>query len=310
MAPVDISVLIPCLNEAENVAAIAEAVARELAAAAVTYNITFIDNGSKDGTVELVKDLCARDSRVRLIANNRNFGQMRSPTYGIYQTDGRAVIGISADFQDPPEMIGAFIARWRAGARIVLGVRQSENTSLLLRSVRAVGYGFFARFADYPVIPGATGFGLYDRAVVDCLKAWKDPEPFFRGMLVESGFPLETVPYHRPPRAGGETKNNLATLTSFFLSGLTMSSKRLLRLPIYISFCLFAVSAAALAGALIALVVGRGFWALLATALLAFVFGMLFFFIGLIGDQVRLISEMVRNTPLVIEKERVNFPVN
>ncbi|MDB5484056.1 MAG: hypothetical protein JWO83_5109 [Caulobacteraceae bacterium] len=308
--PVDISVLIPCLNEAENVLAIADAVAGALVASGVSYNITFIDNGSSDGTVDLVKGLCGRDDRVRLIVNNRNFGQMRSPTYGIYQTDGRAVVGIAADFQDPPELIGEFIARWRAGAQIVLAVRQSENTSFLLRALRAVGYGFFNRFGDYPVIPGATGFGLYDRVVVDCLKSWRDPEPFFRGMLVESGFPLETVPYHKPPRAGGRTKNNLRTLVSFALSGVANSSKKLLRAPIYISLVLFAVSAVAAAGSLVGLVMGARVLGALVTAVLALLFALLFFFVGLIGDQVRLISEMARNVPLVTEKERVNFPVD
>src|SRR5665213_1729805 len=156
---IDISVLIPCLNEEENVLPIAAAIAAELEKVGVSYDIIFIDNGSDDGTIDLIKGLCARDERVRLIVNNKNFGQMRSPTYGIYQTTGKAVIGISADFQDPPSLIGELIARWRAGTRIVLGVRQSEKTSLVLRFIRAVGYGFFARFGDYRVIPGATGFG-------------------------------------------------------------------------------------------------------------------------------------------------------
>ena len=165
--------------------------------------MVFIDNGSTDGTIDILKGICAADPRIRLIVNNRNYGQMRSPTHGIYQTTGAAVVAISSDFQDPPELIGQFIERWRAGAIIVLGVRQSEKQSPLMRSIRAIGYGFFERFGDYRVIPGATGFGLYDRRVVDTLKQWRDPEPFFRGMLVESGYRLETIPYHRPGRAGG-----------------------------------------------------------------------------------------------------------
>jgi polyisoprenyl-phosphate glycosyltransferase len=306
--PVDISVLIPCLDEAENVDAIANAVRVEMAKADVSYEVVFIDNGSTDGTPDLIKSLCTKDSRVRLIVNNKNYGQMRSPTYGIYQTTGAAVIGLSADFQDPPELIGELIARWRRGAKIVLGVRQSEKTSLLLRSIRAIGYGFFKRFGDYPVIPGATGFGLYDREVVDCLKRWRDPEPFFRGMLVESGFSVETIPYHRPLRAGGVTKNSLRSLFSFALSGLANSSKKLLRWPIYLSLLVFAATALTAAAAVVMVVLGQSALTLWLLAAAELGFGLVFLFIGIIGEQVRLISEMCRNVPLVVEKERVNFP--
>ena len=305
---IDISVLIPCLNEAENVEAIAAAVASELRAAGESYEIVFIDNGSDDGTAEIIKGLCGRDGRIRLIVNNRNFGQMRSPTYGIFQTSGRAVIGLSADFQDPPGLIGEFIRRWRAGVPIVLATRRPENTSMMLRLIRAVGYWFFARFGDYRVIPGATGFGLYDRAVVECLRAWRDPEPFFRGMLVESGFAIETIAYDRPERAGGVTKNNLATLSSFAISGLANSSKKLLRVPIYVSFILFSFGIVFVCVEIVSSFTRRqsGYTVLL--LFIDFAFAILFFFIGLLGEQIRLISETIRNVPLVTEKERINFP--
>lgn len=305
---IEISAIIPCLNEEENVEGIARAVTEQLSKVAASHEIIFIDNGSSDRTVALVKQLCASDPRIRLIVNNQNYGQMRSPTHAIYQTRGRAVVGVCADFQDPPEMIPQLVERWRAGAKIVLGVRRSEDTSLLLRSLRAVGYGFFSRFGDYRVIPGATGFGLYDRVVVDCLKRWRDPEPFFRGMLVESGFELETIPYHRPPRAAGETKNNFGTLFSFAVSGLASSSKQLLRLPITLSLVLMAATVVTGIVAIVELAVGgpalTTFLLMIAGGLFSFVF----LFLGLIGEQVRLISAMVRGAPLVIEKERVNFP--
>ncbi len=303
----EVSAVIPCLNEVENAAAIAAAVVAEFEKIGVTYEIIFIDNGSTDGTVAVVKALCAANPNIRLIVNTRNYGQLRSPTYGIYQASGDAVIGVCADFQDPPELLGDFIARWRAGALIVLGVRQSENTTWFLRAIRAVGYGFFERFGDYRVIPGATGFGLYDRRVVDCLKAWRDPEPFFRGMLVETGFTLETIPYHRPERAGGASKNTAATLFSFALSGLAGSSKNLLSLPIYIALVSLPVTAATFLVALVTAVLGHSPWLALSwTAALA-AFSMICLFMGLIGVQIKLISEISRNTPLVIEKERVNF---
>ncbi len=304
----DISVLIPCLNEAENVEAITAEIVAELKAADVSYEIIFIDNGSTDGTPDLIKNLGANDNRIRLIVNNRNFGQMRSPTYGIYQTSGRAVIGISADFQDPTNLIGPFIDRWRAGTHIVLGVRHTEKMSLTMRIVRGIGYGFFEKFGDYRVIPGATGFGLYSREVVDCLKLWRDPEPFFRGMLVESGFSLETIPYHRPGRAGGVSKNNFGTMLSFALSSLASCSKKLLRVPLYIATFMGFAAAATLVAAGLMFVVGQGSWTPVLISGATFCFSLIFLFLGLIGEQVRLISEMTRGVPLVTEKERFNFP--
>lgn len=305
--PIDVSVVLPCLNEEANVVGIAEAVAEALQRARASYEIIFIDNGSTDNTVPLIKSMCAGDSRIRLIVNNRNYGQMRSPTHGIYQASGKAIIGMCADFQDPPALLETFITRWRAGARIVLGVRKSEKSSLISRFFRTVGYGFLRRFADYPVIPGATGFGLYDREVVDCLARWREPEPFFRGMLVESGFNLEIIPYNRPQRAGGRSKNNIGSILSFGLSALASSSKELLRLPFYVAIAASILTAVTLLAATASALLGGAVGGFLLVALIEVNFILLFGFLGLIGEQIRLISERTRNTPLVIEKERVNF---
>lgn len=303
----EVSVVIPCFNEEENVEAIAEAVATELRALNADYEIIFIDNASSDRTVELVTAMCAADPRIKLIANNRNYGQMRSPTYGIYQATGSAVIAMCADFQDPTALIPEFVSRWRAGAPIVLGARASEKTSVQLGLVRRAAYGFLSQFADYQVIPGATGFGIYDRRVVDALSAWREPEPFFRGMLVESGFPIEVISYDRPERAGGKSKNNFSTLLSFALSGLASSSRNLLRLPFYAAALLVGLSGLTVLGGLVAVLLGSspGLW--LIALLIEFCFALTFVFLGLMGEQIRLIAERGRNTPLVIEKARINL---
>jgi polyisoprenyl-phosphate glycosyltransferase len=308
-APIEISAMVPCLNEAEYVARLVEAILTQFRTAVVSsWEIVFIDNGSTDGTIDIIKRLCAEDPRIRLIVNNRNFGQIRSPVHAIYQTRGAAVIGISADFQDPPELIGEMIAKWRAGTRIVLAVRRSEDMSGLMRFSRAMFYGFMARFADYPVIPGATGFGLFDREVIECLRQWRDPEPFFRGMLVESGYSLETIPYHRPPRAAGLSKNDFWSLLGFALSSIAACSRGLLRAPLYLAALVFVALAATILAGLVLAVVGRPIGALWLSAAVELGFGLVFLFLGLIGEQVRLVVEMARNRPLVTERERVNFP--
>jgi polyisoprenyl-phosphate glycosyltransferase len=304
----ELSIVIPCFNEQENVAAICRAVAEQAERHAMSFEIILIDNRSTDATREIIRRLCAEDGRVRAIFNNRNYGQMRSPTHGIYQARGRAVIGMCADFQDPPEMIGEFVRLWRGGAKIVLGQRRSERSGLMLGAMRRVGYALLGRVADYPVIPNVTGFGLFDRQVVEALSRWNEPEPFFRGMLVESGYPIALVPFDRPPRAAGETKNGIGSLFAFALSGLAGSAKALLRLPITLSLIVAPIALALLSAGLVALPLGGPAATLLLLALATGMFATLLLFVGLIGDQVRLIAERTRGVPLVIEDARLNFP--
>jgi len=304
----DISVVIPCYNEEENAAAIIAAAVDQLEPLGLSFEIVVIDNHSQDRTVEIVKAICASDRRVRLIVNSRNFGQMRSPAYAIYQTRGRAVIGLAADFQDPPELIPAMVAFWQQGVDIVLGVRRTEErVSPALRMFRRLSYWLASNFGDYPVVPNATGFGLYTRRVVEATRQISEPEPFFRGMLVETGYRLELIPYPRPPRAAGSSKNNFFSLLDFAMSALAGSSKRLLRIPMYIgAFGIMLAAVLLLIGA-VDLLIGRASAGWFIAAAIEAHFAVLFGFVGLLGDNVRIISERTRNTPMVLEQERVNF---
>ncbi len=307
-AEVELSFAIPCYNEEANVVAMYEAVTAEAERHASGHEIIFIDNCSTDRTRELLRDLCARDSRVRAIFNNRNYGQMRSPTYAIYQAAGSAVIGMCCDFQDPPALIGEFVRQWRAGAQVVVGQRKSEKTTVLLGLVRKAGYAFFRRFGDYPLIPGVTGFGLYDREVVDMLASWNEPEPFLRGIVVESGYRLAVVSYDRPQRSAGRTSNDFWTLLNFALSGIGGSAKSLLRLQL-ICAIFMSVFAMLLAVATLIRFAIYGYSPVLLILTVFFaLFSVMLMFLGLIGDQVRLLAERMRNIPLVIEQERLNFP--
>ena len=304
----ELSVVIPCYNEEENAAAIAAAVVEQMDKVCASFDIIFIDNGSSDRTVEIVRGLCARDPRIKLIVNTRNFGQLRSPTHALFEATGRAVIGIVADFQDPPEMIPLFVERWRNGADIVLATSETKKIAPLFAAMRRLSYGLQRKFGDYPIIPNATGFGLYDAKVVRAIAALNEPEPFFRGLLVETGFAIETIPFKRPPRAAGRSKNGFLALLDFALSALAGSSKGLLRVPLYVSFFIFLATVVTMIGAVYSMLVGANPRMWLFAALLEFQFGLLFLFLGLLGVQVRMISDRTRGTPLVIERERVNFP--
>ena len=307
-ADIDVSVVIPCYNEEMNAGPIAQAVIEQLEPLGLSFDIIFIDNHSTDNTVAIIKAMCQRDPRIRLIANTRNFGQMRSPTHGIYAARGRAVIGMCADFQDSPELLPHFVRRWQDGVDIVLGVRETEDSGIMLTAIRALSYWLAKNFGDFQTIPNATGFGLYSRRVVDAIKALNEPEPFYRGLLVETGFPLETINYVRPARVRGKSKNNFFTLLDFAIAGLTGSSKRLLRAPLYLSVLGALVSLLMLVGAGIAFFTGRPIAGWLIGMVLQAQFALIFGFMGLMGDHIRQISERTRGTPLVLERERVNFP--
>lgn len=304
----ELSIVIPCYNEEDNVRAICAAVTAEAERHAASHEIILIDNRSTDRTRVLIRELCASDRRIRAIFNTRNFGQMRSPTHGIYQASGAAVIGMCADFQDPPELIGPFMQRWREGAPVVLAQRRSEKTALPLALVRDGGYAFLHRFGDYPVLPDVTGFGLYDRMVVDSLARWNEPEPFFRGMLVESGYHIALIPFDRPQRAAGTSKNNLNALFDFALSGLAASGKRLLRLPVLMAVYAGLITLLLLVAAVAAVFLDGPVWALLGLALGGGMFAVILLVLGLMGEQLRILTERSRGLPLVIEQERINFP--
>jgi glycosyltransferase involved in cell wall biosynthesis len=306
--PPEISVAIPCRNEAENAEAIAAAVISKLEPIVSSFDIIFIDNNSDDRTVEIIRGMCARDPRIRLIVNARNFGQMRSPTHAIYQAGGKAVIGMCADFQDSPDLIPEFVRRWRAGVDIILGVRLTEKSGPILTFMRGLSYELLKRFGDYPFIPNATGFGLYDRRVIEALRELNEPEPFLRGLLVETGYSLETIPFKRPPRAAGRTNNTFFILLDFALNGLAGSSRKLLRGPLYVAFFLGLLTVICLGGAAWAALTAHSVQLWLLAAMIEGQFCLLFGFLGLLGVQVALVSERTRNQPLVLERERINFP--
>lgn len=304
---IEISVVIPCRNEEANVERMAMAVIAQMEQVSDSFEVIFIENFSTDRTVEILRQLCAREPRVRAIINTRNFGQMRSPTHGIFQARGRAVINLCCDFQDPPELIPEFVRRWRNGSDIVLGVREQEKSSPMLTAMRNLSYGLQRKFGDYPIIPNATGFGIYDARVVRAIERLNEPEPFFRALLVETGYPIEIIPFPRVPRAAGKSNNNFFTLLDFALNGLAGSSKSLLRYPLYVGFIASILTMTCLFGAVFAAFTGRSVQLWLFAAMLEGQFALLFLFLGLMGVQVGLVSDRTRNGPLVVERERINF---
>ena len=248
-----ISVVTPCYNEEANVRELYERIKAVFAALpAYRYEQIFIDNASRDGTVAVLRELAAADSGVKVILNARNFGHIRSPYYALLQAGGDAVVGMASDLQDPPELIPAFLERWEQGAKAVMGVKEESDETLLMYSVREAYYRLLGRIADIQIVRQATGFGLYDRAVIEQLRRLDDPYPYFRGLMADLGFETATMPYRQPQRRRGITKNNFYSLYDLAMLGIVNHSKVPLRLATIFGFVVGALSFVVALGYLVA----------------------------------------------------------
>lgn len=306
-----LTILVPCRNEQGNVAVLAEAVTRIMTAETqAEWRLLFIDNASTDGTADELRRLSAGNPRIGAILNLRNFGHVRSPYHGLLQAPGDAVIVMAADLQDPPELIPQFIRKWREGYPVVLGQKVNSEESWLFFTVRRAYYKLVKRLADVDLVENATGFGLYDRQVIEQLRGLDEPYPYVRGLVCELGYPIARVPYEQPQRKRGITKNNFYTLYDVAMLGITSHSKVPLRLATMIGF---AASALSFAVGLAYLVYKLVFWERFALGMAPVVIGLFFFasvqlfFIGILGEYLGSIHTKVTKRPLVVEKERVGF---
>lgn len=305
------TVVTPCYNEQENAEPLYEAI-REVMARFPQYDYDhlYIDNCSTDGTVAILRRLAAKDRRVKVIVNARNFGHIRSPYHGLLQGDGDAVIYMASDFQDPPDMIPQLIEAWEKGARMVLGIKTQSSESPLLYALRTAYYRLVARLSDIDLNENSTGFGLYDRIVIEALRKIDDPYPYFRGLISEIGFEPVKIPFTQPRRPRGITKNNFYTLYDMAMLGITKHSKVPLRLA---TMSGFALSFLSLLTGLGYLVYKLLFWERFSAGMAPVVIGLFLFcsvqlfFIGILGEYIGVILTHVRKLPLVVEKERINF---
>jgi len=307
-----ISVVSPCYNEEGNVEILVERV-RELFANLPQYRYEhiIIDNHSTDRTVDILRGIAKNDPNVKVIVNARNFGHIRSPQHAFFQAKGDAVIVLLSDLQDPPEMILDFLREWEAGFPIVVAIKNRSDENGLMYRVRSAYYRTVARLTDVKVLEHFTGFGLYDRRVVDIMRRdFQDPQPYFRGQIAEIGLPHKELFYNQKRRMRGITKNNFYTLYDMAMLGITNLSKVPLRLVIFGGFVFAFLSLIAGFGYLIAKLV---FWNHFELGLAPTMIGLFFLgsvqlvALGIIGEYVGSIHTIVQNRPLVTEKERINF---
>jgi polyisoprenyl-phosphate glycosyltransferase len=306
-----ISVVTPCYNEEGNVEELYRQIKEVLAGLPqYDYEHLFIDNNSQDGTVDKLRRLAAQDQRVKVILNARNFGHIRSPYHAFLQARGDAVIVMVSDLQDPPSLIPEFLKKWEAGSKIVLGEKTESAENGLMFALRKFYYRLVSKLADVELLKNVTGFGLYDREVIEQFRALSDAYPYVRGLISELGYTVARIPYEQPRRKSGLTKNNFYTLYDMAMLGFTSHSKVPLRLATMMGF---AMSLLSFLTAIIYFIYKLIFWYSFPVGQAPIVIGLFLFssvqlfFIGIVGEYIGAIHTQVLRRPLVVEKERINF---
>jgi len=307
-----ISVFTPCYNEEANIMDVylrVKGIFEKLGG--YKYEHVFSDNASTDKTLLILKEIATRDKNVKIIVNAKNFGIFRSSLYGIFQTKGDAVIPLHADLQDPPELIPEFLKKWEEGYKMVAAVKKKSEGSHIMRSIRKLFYHVIAYLSeDAEQIKNFTGYGLYDRAVLDLIKSTGDHYPYTRGLICDMGYDIARIEYVRPEREKGFSKHSIYELYNEAMNGITHHSKMPLRFATFVGFFIAGIS--------MLVAVGYGiykllYWKSFTVGIAPLVIGLFFFagvqliFLGIIGEYVGAIYTRMFQRWLVIEKERINF---
>jgi len=306
-----ISIVTPCYNEEENVEEIYLRV-KQIMNRFYDYNYEhiFIDNCSKDKTVGILKKIAKKDKNIKIIVNARNFGTVRSPYYGLLQSKGDATVIISADLQEPPELIEKFIEIWEKGYKIVAGIKRDSEENMFLFFIRRAYYNVLCKLSEVRLINNFMGFGLYDKKIIEILREIDDPYPYLRGLISEIGFKIARVPYIQKTRKKGITKNNFYTLYDMAMLGITNHSKIPLRLATMFGFL---ASIFSFLIGIVYFVYKLINWENFELGIAPLVIGVFLFFsinlffLGILGEYIGAIHTQVLKRPLIIEKERINF---
>ena len=306
-----ISIVTYCFNESGNVEPLYKRLQEIIKQyPCYRFEIIFIDNASSDDTVAKLKSIAQNDKRVKVIVNMRNFGHIRSPYHAFMQAKGDAVIIMASDFQDPPELIPEFIKHWENGELLVLAVKVQSEENPLLYFVRSCYYKLHTMMVEVETVEHATGFGLYDKRVMDELKKLHEPYPYLRGLVCELGFQSAKVPFIQPARKSGKSKTNFYQMFDLAMTGLTGYSVFPMRIATFTGLALAAVSfCVAVVYLVYKLLNWQSFQAGSAPLLVGMfgIFSLQLVFIGLLGEYVAATHRDLINRPLVVERERINF---
>lgn len=306
-----ISVMTPCYNEEGNIRNIYNAVKEQFdKMPQYTYEHIFIDNHSTDSSRKILRELAAENSNVKVILNARNFGPNRSGSYGMLQGTGDALICIVCDLQDPPEMIPTFLQKWEEGYKVVLGQKTKSKENPLMFQVRKLYYKIMENLSETEHLTNVTGYGLFDKEVLDMIKWMDDPDPYIRGLVTQLGYKWCLVEYTQQERTSGKSSYNFSRYFDFAITGLTHVSKKPLRI---VTITGLIMSALSFLIAIIYLVFKLVHWYEFDMGTAPILIGVFLLgsvqlaCLGVIGEYIGAILTKVTKRPMVVEEERINF---
>jgi glycosyltransferase involved in cell wall biosynthesis len=305
----ELSVVVPVYNERESVPELYRRLTATLAGVVGSFEVVLVDDGSNDGSWEIIRELAARDARVKGLSFSRNFGHQMAFTAGLDYADGDAVVIMDADLQDPPELLPELVARWREGYDVVYAVRARRAGETVFKLFTAAAFYRLLRRITHVDIPVDTGdFRLMSRKAVEAFRRMPERHRFTRGMVAWLGFRQVGVSYERAARHAGETKYPLRKMLRLASDGITSFSYFPLQLA---SWAGVAVSAFAFIGLVAALAVRLGggrmpAWAF-AAGVLAFLGGVQLVAVGLLGEYVGRVLDEAKGRPLYLVKETVGM---
>lgn len=306
----ELSVVVPVHNEAENLPLLVERLRTVLDEAVSSWQLVFVDDGSRDETLAVIRGLNAADPRISAVSFSRNFGKEIAIAAGLDHALGDAAIIMDADLQHPPETIPAFLAKWREGYLNVYGQRTDrEDETRLKRNFAKMFYRIFGYFGETPLPEGAGDFRLLDRKAVDALRALPERARFSKGLYAWVGFRSVGVPFHVAEREHGQSKFKYRKLFSFAFDGLSSFSTVPLKVATWSGAVIAVIAALTAAYFLLrTLLVGTdlpGFPSLIVSIM--FFSGIQLLSLGMIGEYVGRIFAEVKRRPLYLIGERVGF---
>ena len=310
-----ISIFSPCYNEELNLEMLYNRITNvmEKLKDKYDYEIVIIDNKSKDNSRKVLRKLAEKDKRVKVIFNTRNFGPGRSGAHGFFQTTGDASIALAADLQDPPELIPEFLKKWEEGYKVVWGQKTESEESKIMFFIRKLYYKIIGKFSENKQIDNITGYGLYDKKVVEQLKNEKNPHPNFRYSVTDFGYDVSLITYKQNKRLHGKSSYNFFRYLDTAISALISTSRFSLRL---ITYCGFLLSGFCFLSGLYYLIKKILYWDSFQLGLAPLIVAVLFIaaiqmiFIGVLGEYLGEVLNWVVIKPLVVEDERINFEEN
>ena len=242
-APIILSIVVPAYDEEEVLPEFHKRISNALAALKISYEVIYVNDGSRDRTMDVLRSLYAADNRVVVVSLSRNFGKENALTAGLEHVRGDAAVVIDADLQDPPELIGALIEEWRAGFDVVYARRTRRDGETPLKRLTAhLFYRVMRRVSRVNIPEDAGDFRLLSRRAVDALHGLREQHRFMKGMFAWIGFPQKAVDYTRDPRFAGETKWNYWSLWNFALEGITSFTIAPLKIATYFGFAIAALA--------------------------------------------------------------------